>query len=138
MQKVLDDPTFQTKSPTAVNTRRAAFHMLQWCSNPDNSVVLQKFAEELTTDLRAALVTPTGKGLQRVKLWESYYCIRTTEIFTNRWTVFLCNANSSAGTPVLYQHLTDLVFKALLQWNYSVATADFDEEDQDVHNELLK
>ena len=96
--------------------------MLQWCSNPDNSVVLQKFAEELTTDLRAALVTPTGKGLRRDKLWESYYCIRTTEIFTNRWTVFLCNANSPAGTPVLFQHLTDLVFKALLQWNYSVAT----------------
>ena len=34
----------------------------------------------------------------------------------------MCNADSPTGTPVLYQHLTDLVFKALLQWNYSVAT----------------
>ena len=79
---------FQTKSPTAVNVRRIAIHKLQWCSNSDNSVVLQKFAEELTSDLRAALVTPTGKGLQQDKLWESY-CICTTEIFTNRWTVFV-------------------------------------------------
>ena len=122
LQKVLDDPTSQTKFPTAVNARRGAIHILQWCSNSDNSVVLQKFAEELTRDLRAALVTPTGKGLWRDKLWESYYCIRTTGIFTNRWTVFLCNANSPAGTPVLYQHFIDLMFKALLQWNYSVAT----------------
>ena len=95
--------------------------MLQWCSNSNNEVVLQKFTEEVFTDLRGALVTPTGKGLGRDKLWESYYYIRTTETFTNRWTVFLCKANSPCGTPVLYQHLTDLLFKGLLRYSYSVA-----------------
>jgi len=121
LQKVLDDPTFNTKSPTAVDARRAAVHMLQWCKHTDNIVVLQKFTEQVMRDLRGALVTPTGKGLRRDKLWESYYHIRTTEAFTNRWTVFLCKANSPCGTPVLYQHLTDLLFKALLKFTYSVA-----------------
>ena len=95
--------------------------MLQWCSNSNNEVVLQKFTEKVFTDLRGALVTPTGKGLGRDKLWESYYYIHTTETFTNRWTVFLCKANYPCETPVLYQHLTDLLFKGLLRYSYSVA-----------------
>ena len=35
------------------------------------------------------------------------------EGFINHWTVFLCAANSLVGSPVLYQHLTDLAFKLL-------------------------
>ena len=45
--------------------------------------------------------------------------------FTNRWTVFLCKANSPCGTQVLYQHLTDLMFKSLFKSTYSLADRTF-------------
>ena len=40
------------------------------------------------------------------------------------WTVFLCTTNSPSGSPVLYQHLTDLVFKTLLHSKYSIMVND--------------
>ena len=77
--------------------------------------------QDLLEDLNGALVNPSGKALHRDKLWESYFYIRTQEGFINRWTVFLCGVNSPVGSPVLYQHLTDLVFKELLHLKYSIA-----------------
>ena len=120
----MDDPTFQTKSPTSVNARIGADHLHRWCSNGENYACLQKFMEDLLGDLNGALVNPSGKVLHRDKLWESYFYVRSKETFINRWTVFLCTTNSPAGSPVLYQHLTDLVFKALLHSKYSVMVND--------------
>ena len=65
--------------------------------------MLQKFAAELTRDLRAALVTPTGKGLQCGNRIIAFVPLR----FLPTTGLFLCNTNSPAGTPVLYQRLTD-------------------------------
>jgi len=73
-----------TKSPTAMQARRGAEHVLQWCLNSDNEAMVKKIIEELIKDLKGALVSPTGKGLQRDKIWESYYCIHATENFSNR------------------------------------------------------
>lgn len=80
--------------------------------------------KDLLGDLNEALLNPTGKVLHRDKLWQSYFYIRSKETFINRWTVFLCSANSPVGSPVLYQHLTDLVFKELLHLKYSVVAKD--------------
>lgn len=128
LQNVLDDPSFHTKSPEAVNARIGAEYMLQWCSNRDNLPSLLKFTDDFIKDLKGALLNPNGKALQRDKVWESYFYIRSQETFTNRWTVFLCGANSSTGTPVLYQHLTDIIFQELLREKYSVSANDCDSE----------
>ena len=80
--------------------------------------------EDLLGDLNGALVNPSGKVLHRDKLWESYFYVCSKETFINHWNVFLCTTNSPAGSPVLYQHLTDLVFKALLHSEYSVMVND--------------
>jgi len=50
LQQLLDDPTFKTKAPTAVDMRRAAVHMLQWCTNTENRAMLQNFTEYLIKD----------------------------------------------------------------------------------------
>ena len=118
LQNVLDDPSFCTKSQKAVNARIGAEYMLQRCSNRDNLPTLLKFSEELIQDLEGALVNPNGKVLQRDKGWDSYFYIQSQETFTNRWIVFLCGANSPIGTPVLYQHLTDIIFKEVLREKY--------------------
>ena len=127
LQNVFDDPSFRTKSQEAANARIGTEYMLQWCSNRDNLPTLLKFTEDLVKDLEGALVKPNGKVL-RDKVWESYFYIRSQEAFTNRWTVFLCSANSPIGTPVLYQHLTDIIFKELLREKYSVSANDRDSE----------
>ena len=102
LQNILDDPTFQTKSPTAITARIGADHLYRWCCNSENYVRLQKFMQDLLEDLNGALVNPSGKALHRDKLWESYFYIRTQEGFINRWTLFLCGVNSPVGSPVLY------------------------------------
>ena len=86
-----------------------------------------KFSEDLMRQLNGALVNPSGKVLHRDKIWESYFYIRSQETFTNRLTVFLHAANSPVGTPVLYQHLTDIIFKELLHAKYSVSTSAIDD-----------
>jgi len=65
----------------------------------------------------------SGKVLHRDKIWESYFYIRSQETFINRLTVFLHATNSPVGTPVLYQHLTDIIFKDMLHTRYSVSTS---------------
>ena len=80
--------------------------------------------EGLLGELNGALVNPSGKVLHRDKLWESYFYIHSKETFINRWTVFLCSANSPVGSPVLYQHLTDLVFKEMLHSKYFIVAND--------------
>ena len=80
--------------------------------------------QDLLGDLIEALINLSGKALHRDKLWESYFYICIQEGFINHWTVFLCGANSPVGSPVLYQHLTDLVFKELLYLKYSIAAND--------------
>ena len=124
LQNVLDDPTFSTKSQEAVNARMGTEYMLNWCSNQDNLRTLLKFSKDLIQDLERALVNPNGKLLQRDKVWETYFYIRSQETFSNRWTTFLCGANSPIGAPVLYQHLTDIIFKELLREKYSVSAND--------------
>ena len=80
--------------------------------------------QDLLGDLNGALVNLSGKALHRDKLWESYFYTHTQEGFINHWNVFLCGANSPVGSPVLYQHLADLVFKELLHLKYSIAAND--------------
>jgi len=121
LQNVLDDPSFHTKSQEAANAIISAEYMLHWCSSQDNLTTLLKFSEDLIQDLEGALINPNGKVLQRDKIWESYFYMRSQETFTNRWTIFLYSANSPTGTPVLYQHLTDIIFKELLRKKYSVS-----------------
>ena len=66
----LDDPTFQTKSLTAINARIGADHL--WCCNQQNYACLQKFMEDLLGDLNGALLNPSGRVLHRDKIWESF------------------------------------------------------------------
>ena len=106
-----------------MDARHGAEYMLQWCSHDNNLPDLLNFCDYLLEKLNDALVDPTGKVLQRAKIWESYFYIRSQETFINLWTIFLNAANSPVGTPVLYQHITDLIFEELLQEKYVVSAS---------------
>ena len=68
LQSILDDPTFQTKSLTAINARIGADHLYLWCCNQQNYACLQKFMEDLLGDLNGALLNPSGRVLHRDKI----------------------------------------------------------------------
>jgi len=106
-----------------MDARRGAEYMLQWCTNDNNLPDLLSFCDDLLEKLNSALVDPIGKVLQRDKIWESYFYVHSQETFINHWTIFLNAANSPVGTPVLYQHLTDLIFEDLLQEKYVISAS---------------
>ena len=66
-------------------------------------------------------------------LSHTFTFVHNTEVFTNRWTISLCSANSPIGTPVLYQHLTDIIFKELLREKYSVSANDLSQHQWSGH-----
>ena len=54
------------------------------------------------------------KSFNREKLWRNYFLLRSSEEFIKLWTVFL-NSAKLIPTPSFYQHLTDIVFRKMIQ-----------------------
>ena len=78
------------------------------------------FTYELLSDLQGALVFPRGRRpLNREKIWQQYFTVRSSSIFISRWTAFLEQASVNP-TPTLYQHLTDIIFRDLMKENYVI------------------
>ena len=50
-------------------------------------------------------------------LWRNYFLQRSSEKFVGSWVSFLTTLHLTP-TPVLYQHLTDLIFRQLIQSSY--------------------
>lgn len=58
------------------------------------------------------------------KLWREFYILRTSKDFIQRWTDFLQVIDVSSIQPALYQHLTDEIFKLLVQSHFQVVHLD--------------
>ena len=125
LKNVLDYPSFYTKSQEAVNARMGTEYMHNWCSNPDYLPTLRKFSEDLrNTRFRKSTHKSQWKNLTTRQGLGDILLHSFTRDISNRWTIFLCGANCPIGTPVLYQHLTDIIFKELLHEKYSVSAND--------------
>ena len=53
-----------------------------------------------------------GDVLNREKIWQQYFAVRSSSIFISQWTAFLEQASVNP-TPTLYQLLTDIIFRDL-------------------------
>ena len=54
---------------------------------------------------------------QKVKMWEQYYVLRSTDEFADNWAAFLLSSGVKPS-PTLYQHITDSVFNHLIKEHY--------------------
>jgi hypothetical protein len=111
---VLEDASFRTKSPVALEAWRAAAQMKDWCKNDANEPILELFSNELVVKLFKTIQMDAHRIPNRFKLWKLFFSIRSSKQFTQNWETFLSQINVSP-TPVLYQHLTDIVFKSLMK-----------------------
>ena len=115
---VLVDPSFL--SVVAEDVLQAAELLKEWCIHEENNEVVIGFTYELLSDLQGALVFPRGRlPLNREKIWQQYFTVRSSSIFISRWTAFLEQASINP-TPTLYQQLTNVIFRDLMKENYVI------------------
>ena len=120
---VLVDPSFSTGSAVAADALHAAKTLQEWCVSEENDEIVKGFTSELLGDLQGALVFPRGRRpLNRERIWQQFFTVRSSSGFISRWTAFLERASANP-TPTLYQHLTDIIFRELMKEHYVIPSS---------------
>ena len=115
LETVLSDESFKiVSSKVAIEAREVAVSLLKWCSADTNKEQFYTFANEIVTVLRKPIVAFSCKSCNREVLWRNYFLQRSSEHFVRSWVNFLKSLHLTP-TPVLYQHVTDLIFRQLIQ-----------------------
>ena len=109
----MSDESFKVSSKVAIEARDVAVSLLQWCSVDHNKEQFYTFADEIVTVLRKPIVAFSCKSCSREVLWRDYFLERSSEHFVSNWVSFLKSLHLTP-TPVLYQHVTDLIFRQLI------------------------
>ena len=56
-------------------------------------------------------------------MWKAVFALRSSAVLVTRWESFLRHAGTVPTTPILYQHLTDLVLRMFLRRHYEIPAA---------------
>ena len=115
LEKVLSDDSFKIKVPSTIEARRCAEELLRWCVNNENTSQLNKFTETLKELLQRVISQASTKSFRtnNDKIWRGFFLLRSSPQFINQWTTFL-RAAGEPVKPVLFQHLTDVIFRKYL------------------------
>ena len=99
--------------------------MISWCTgSPTNSQALSTFARELVSQLNTCFPISSNVSWKphtiREHMWSRYHRVRTSPVFTKRWTEFihLSTSQEQLAPPVLFQYVTDIVFKNLIETTF--------------------
>ena len=93
--------------------RKVAEDLLKWNSTESGCQKLEEFSKNLYKESEKPFVV-FYKSCNREKLWRNYFLLHSSEEFIKLWTVFLNSANL-IPTSSFYQHLTDIVFRKMIQ-----------------------
>lgn len=116
---MLEDGGFKIPSANAANARTAAVKLQEWTTREENATVLQSFAAGITARLNTAFDSGAKQiKRQREKMWAKYHSIRTSSDFLSQWSCFTSSVLGEPATLTLTQHLTDLMFKQLIQQQF--------------------
>ena len=122
IEQILSDPSFETSSNEAKEARSCASRLLSWIKDESHKEDFETFSTELCTKLEPILTGRATLSANRDKMWRDFFILRSSDEFVTRWKTFL-RASELSETPVFYQHVTDLVFRALLKQYCARATA---------------
>ena len=125
LKAVMEDNGFNIPSENALMAKNAAVKLSMWALKEENIPVLQSFAVELTTHLSKAFnMSIRQVKHQRELMWARYHNIRTSSEFVSQWSSFTSCSIDEPATPILTQHLTDLVFRHMIrqQWPLEKST----------------
>ena len=123
IQAIVDDPGFKIGSKEATNALTDANKLQKWCQEPkpSNYRLLNSFAGSLITELDGCIgLRSQVQRINQEKMWESFHKLRTDEAFIKRWKQFLMASVGSESTPILYQNITDRLFRFIIQHKLSV------------------
>ena len=115
---------FRVSNPVTIEAKGQAEHLLEWCLIEANKEKLDAFTEHILQDLiKGTIVLSATKSFRynKDKMWRGFFSLRTSEDFNKQWTNFLGNSGVQAK-PVLYQHLTDVLFRMLIKKHFEIYT----------------
>lgn len=124
VQAAIQDKGFSIPSVPATASLAIARKVYAWMMNADNEATLSTFAECLCASLNDSIerVTPKhhkGKWkLERDSMHGIYHQLRTSKEFRLMWGEFFMLSTGEKGPPILYQYLTDHIFKQLVETNF--------------------
>ena len=103
--------------------RYTQLRLKEWCVSEENDELVKGFTSELLGDLQGALVFPRGRcPLNRERIWQQFFTVRSSSGFISRWTAFLERASANPAST-LYQHLTDIIFRELMKEHYVILSS---------------
>ena len=126
LDQVLADDSFKVNSPKTIEARKSAETLLTWCMDSKNKDRLKKFTRQWEHSLKEVIISSGAKRLWSYnydKLWRGFFKLRSAPDFVSKWTNFL-EPVAGRVKPVLFQHLTDLVFKKFLNDHFQVLHLD--------------
>ena len=133
LQQILDDDSFKINSPVTVQARKSAEMLLEWCLRNINDDKLNAFGEQLLQSLKQVILSSRTKSYShsKEKLWKGFFN-RCSHDFIKQWTDFLVVVDEPVK-PLLFQHLTDLIFQVLLHDHFKIIHID-----QEVSSEMTE
>ena len=116
---VLEDSEFKLPSTEATQAHTAAISLLAWCQCTENQSSLTNFSTILFRQLQRCIPPTVASQVQREKMWVNFHELRTSSVFFQRWSNFL---KTPIPSPILFQYLTDYIFKQLIKKCFPVDT----------------
>ena len=116
LQGALSDEGFKIDTPVATQALDSASLLFKWCSRPENMEIVSTFATSLINDLSSALEQDNCKNMttKRERMWGRYHDIRTSEHFKSTWCSFIQASIGCSSNPILYQYITDQIFRGII------------------------
>jgi len=125
LEQVLSDDSFKIKAPATVASRRSAELLFEWCLRKENKDTVNAFTCKLLDSLKGVIKASVTKvfSYNTDKIWRKFFLLRSTPDFVTQWKTFL-KPSGVPVKPVLFQHLTDIVFRKCLDNHFKVMHQD--------------
>ena len=107
---MLEDESFKFQSKAAMEAREAAVSMLDWATRQENLPAQTNFLQQLQDNFKNCLKFLNPTSINRIRLWQSFFLLRSSSKFIEMWKDFLLMIKVKP-TPTLYQHLTMIMFR---------------------------
>ena len=109
IHNILEDETFKFDSRAAREARETAVMLLDWATKDENLPTILTFLQQLQEQFQGCIKYLNPSSINRDRLWQSFFMLRSSEEFINLWEILLSEAKVKP-TPTLYQQLTTLMF----------------------------
>ena len=127
---------FKINTPSTIQARKSAERLLDWCLKHEMDDRFIAFTAQLASSLKQVICSTATKvfTVNKEKLWKDFFQLRISQEFVKHWTEFVAVVDEPVK-PVLFQHLSDLIFRMLIEQHYRVVHQDHEEFGELTENE---